>query len=323
MEIHGRTEKKQKKKSLQVSPKKQKSKTKVTEGAGLYPHKPSQIGSRYNVYVPPFIKKNDSEDLDNILFHQEDNNPFKIDYVHQKEQCVFIPGRICDKRLDKYLSECLEDGLSNEDLNLYMLHLCNYDPKTALNSLQNYKYPEVHPFYESISHQFPKYSYIVYDEVKCPCSCHTLPPRIEIENNHEYKPFSFDWGYNKMKTLGINTTFLTDYFDKKFDDEVCGYCLKPGDLLICDGPCHHSYHLHCLRLNSIPETEYYYCPYCVYILASQKTEMSCDSYASSNLADMKDIIHKKRNVSSFEHVFIRRISQLIKEDKLKGNMKIL
>lgn len=52
------------------------------------------------------------------------------------------------------------------------------------------------------------------------------------------------------------------YNDKT--DELCALCGDGGLILLCDGPCHRSFHLECVGLSSLPEeSEKWLCPDCV------------------------------------------------------------
>lgn len=47
-------------------------------------------------------------------------------------------------------------------------------------------------------------------------------------------------------------------------DELCALCGDGGLILLCDGPCHRSFHLECVGLSSLPEeSEKWLCPDCV------------------------------------------------------------
>lgn len=43
---------------------------------------------------------------------------------------------------------------------------------------------------------------------------------------------------------------------------MCDICKCEGELLCCDGPCKRSFHINCLGLTEIPNTEYWYCNEC-------------------------------------------------------------
>lgn len=53
-----------------------------------------------------------------------------------------------------------------------------------------------------------------------------------------------------------------DASEQPRDDDACGVCGLPGDLLCCDGPCGRAFHLVCVCLSQEPEAEKWYCEDC-------------------------------------------------------------
>ncbi|GLD91693.1 hypothetical protein PINS_up000226 [Pythium insidiosum] len=45
-------------------------------------------------------------------------------------------------------------------------------------------------------------------------------------------------------------------------DDLCTLCGDGGLILLCDGPCHRSFHLDCIGMDSEPEDEHWLCPDC-------------------------------------------------------------
>lgn len=45
-------------------------------------------------------------------------------------------------------------------------------------------------------------------------------------------------------------------------EDICTTCNQGGTLLLCDGPCVGSFHLHCVNLSKTPEVDVWLCPQC-------------------------------------------------------------
>lgn len=65
-------------------------------------------------------------------------------------------------------------------------------------------------------------------------------------------------------------------------DDLCALCGDGGLILLCDGPCHRSFHLECIGVTSEPAEEAWFCPDCE---AGKHTCLKCGKIGQVGVAD--------------------------------------